>query len=87
MNLKKIQENVKKSSSIIMASHLFVKAKIPRKAAQKRRLSLVLLFAEALAVSTLILGGIALVGTDHNPVQGTVVLAVAVVGALIDSKL
>ena len=67
-----------------MASHLFVKAKIPRKAAQKRRLSLVLLFAEALAVSTLILGGVSLVGAHQNPVQRAVVLMVAVVGAGLD---
>ena len=44
-----------------------------------------LLFAEGLAVGTLIHGGVDLVGTHQDAVQGTVVLVLAVVGALLDS--
>ena len=40
-----------------------------------------LLFAEGLAVGTLVLGGVALMGAHQNPVQGAVVLLVAVVCA------
>ena len=43
-----------------------------------------LLFPEGLAVGALIHGGIGLVGTDQNPIQGAVVLGVAVVCALGD---
>ena len=43
-----------------------------------------LLFAEGHAVSTLIHGRIALVGADHDPVQGAVVLGVAVVSTGLD---
>ena len=40
-----------------------------------------LFLTEGLAVSALVLGGVSLVGAHQNPVQGAVVLAVAVVGA------
>ena len=42
-----------------------------------------LLFAEGLAVGTLVLGGVALMGAHQNPVQGAVVLLVAVISALL----
>ena len=45
----------------------------------------ILLLAEGLAVGALFLGGIDLVGTYQDPVQGAVVLTVAVIGALLDS--
>jgi hypothetical membrane protein len=45
---------------------------------------LVLLLAEGLAVGALVLGGICLVGTHQNPVQGAVILAVAMIGAGLD---
>ena len=44
-----------------------------------------LLLAEGHAVSALILGGIGLVGTHQNPIQRTVVLALTVMGTLLDS--
>ena len=40
---------------------------------------------EGLAVGTLVLSGIYLVGTYQNAIQRTVVLAIAVVGALLNS--
>ena len=43
-----------------------------------------LLLAEGLAVGALIHGGITFVGTHQNPVQGAVVLAVAVVSTGLD---
>jgi hypothetical protein len=43
-----------------------------------------LLLAERLAVGTLIHSGIGLMGTHQNPIQGAVVLAVAVVSALLN---
>ena len=48
---------------------------------------LFLLLAEGLTVGALIHGGICLMGTHQNPLQRTVVCAVAVVGALADSTL
>ena len=42
------------------------------------------LLAEGLAVGALILGGVGLVGTHQNPIQGAVVLGVAVVSAGLD---
>ena len=39
------------------------------------------LLAEGLAVGALILGGVGLVGAHQNPVQGAVVLGIAVVSA------
>lgn len=44
-----------------------------------------LLLAEGHAVSALILGGIGFVGTHQNPVQRTIVLALTVVSALMNS--
>ena len=44
-----------------------------------------LLLAEGHAVSALVLGGICLMGTNHDPVQGAIVLVLAMVGALADS--
>ena len=44
----------------------------------------VLLFAEALAVGTLIHGGVGLVGAYQNLIQGAVVFAGAVVRTLLD---
>ena len=43
-----------------------------------------LLLPEGLAVGALVLGGIALVGAHQDPVQGAVVLVLAVVCALTD---
>ena len=43
--------------------------------------------AEGLAVGALILGGIRFMGAHQNPVQGTVVLLVTVVGAGLDGTL
>ena len=43
-----------------------------------------LLLAEGLAVGALVSGGIHLMGTHQNLVQGTVVLVAAVMGALLD---
>ena len=42
-----------------------------------------LLAAEGLAVGALVHGGVCLVGADQDPVQGTVVLVGAVMGALL----
>ena len=44
-----------------------------------------LLLAEGLAVGALVLGGVYLVGTHQDPVQGTEVLIVAVIDTLLDS--
>ena len=44
-----------------------------------------LLLAEGHAVSALVLSGICLMGTNHDPVQGAIVLVFAMVGALADS--
>ena len=44
-----------------------------------------LLLAEGHAVSALVLGGICLMGTNHDPVQGAIVLVLAMVGTLADS--
>ena len=41
-----------------------------------------LLLAEGHAVGALVLGGVCLMGANQDPVQGAVVLAVAVMGAL-----
>ena len=46
-----------------------------------------LLFAEGLAISTLIHGRICLVGTHQDPVQGAVVLGIAMVSTLLYSTL
>ena len=46
-----------------------------------------LLLAEGHAVGTLVLSRIGLVGTHQNPVQGTIVLAFAVMGTLVHSAL
>ena len=46
-----------------------------------------LLLAERLAVGALIHGGVSLVGTHQDLVQGAVVLTLAVVGALGDGTL
>ena len=53
----------------------------PGKRQQTLPLSLSSALAEGLAVSALVLGGIGLVGAHQNPVQGAVVLAVAVICA------
>ena len=45
---------------------------------------LVLLCPEGLTVGALILSGIGLMGTHQDPVQGAVVLGVAVIGAGLD---
>ena len=42
----------------------------------------VLLLPERLAIGALILGGVGFVGAHQNPVQGAVILAVAVIGTL-----
>ena len=42
------------------------------------------LLAEGHAVGALVLGGASLVGAHQDPVQGTVVLVVAVIGTLLD---
>jgi hypothetical protein len=47
----------------------------------------VLLLAEGFAVGALILGGVHLVGTHQDLIQGAVVLVTAVVGALLDGAL
>ena len=47
----------------------------------------VLLLAEGQAVGALVLGGVALVGAHHDPVQGAVVGALGVVGTLLDGTL
>ena len=44
-----------------------------------------LLFAEGHAVGALIHGGIHLMGTNHDLIQGAVVLVITMVGALLDS--
>ena len=44
-----------------------------------------LLLAEGLAVGALIHGRVLLMGTNHDPIQGAVVLAVAVISALLNS--
>ena len=46
-----------------------------------------LLLPEGEAVGTLVLGGVALVGAHHDPVQGAVVGGLGVVGALLDGTL
>ena len=43
-----------------------------------------LLLLEGLAVRALINGGVSLVGADHDPIQGAVVLTLAVMCALSD---
>ena len=43
-----------------------------------------LLLAEGLAVGALVLGGVVFVGTHQDPVQGAVVLGIAVVSAGLD---
>ena len=45
------------------------------------------LLAEGQAVGALVLGGVALMGAPHDPVQGTVVGVLGVVGALLDGTL
>ena len=45
------------------------------------------LLAEGLAVGALVHGGIGLMSTNQDPVQGAVVLIVAVVSALLDGAL
>ena len=45
------------------------------------------LLAEGQAVGALVLGGGALMGAHHDPVQGTVVGVLGVVGALLDGTL
>ena len=42
---------------------------------------------EGLAVGTLVLGGVGFMGTHQDPVQGTVVLLITVVGAGLDGTL
>ena len=46
-----------------------------------------LLLPEGLAVGALILGGVHFVGTYQNPIQRTVVLTLAMIGALLDGTL
>ena len=46
-----------------------------------------LLLPEGQAVGALILGGVALVGAHHDPIQGAVVGVLGVVGALLDGTL
>ena len=60
----------------------FVKQKMQTAAFLPPSLSLAL--AEGLAVSALVLGGIGLMGAHQDPVQGAVVLAVAVICAGLD---
>ena len=55
------------------------------KTRQRRAAAWELFLPEGLAVGALIHGGIHLVGTHQNPIQGAVVLSVAVVSALLDS--
>ena len=43
-----------------------------------------LLLAERLAVGALVHSRVGFVGTDHDPVQGAVILGVAVISALLD---
>jgi len=79
-----IQENPKNLPLIITFPPLFVKTEIY----ERRRRSAArafLLPAEALAVGALVLGGVGLMGAHQDPVQGAVVLMVAVVGAGLDS--
>ena len=45
------------------------------------------LLAEGQAVGALVLGGIALMGAHHDPVQGAVVGVLGVVGTLLDGTL
>ena len=54
------------------------------KAAEAARASLL---AEGQAVGALVLGGVALMGAHHDPVQGTVVGVLGVVGTLLDGTL
>jgi len=44
-----------------------------------------LLLTEGHAVGALVLGGICLMGTHHDPVQGAIVLILTMVSALADS--
>ena len=45
------------------------------------------LCAEGLAVGALVSGGVGLMGTNQDPLQGTVICILAVMGALLDSTL
>ena len=47
----------------------------------------VLLLAEGLAVGALVSSGVSLVGAHEDPVQGTVVLVIAVIGTLLNGTL
>ena len=49
--------------------------------------SAALLLTEGQAVGTLVLGGVALVGAHHDPVQGALVGVLGVVGTLLDGTL
>ena len=60
---------------------------VQKNAAATAAAFLPLSLTEGLAVGALILGGVYLVGTYQNAVQRTVVLAVAVVSALLNSTL
>lgn len=62
----------------------FVKKKSRQQKAAAKWQMVCLFLAEGLAVGTLIHGGIGLVGTYQDPVQGTIVLILAVVCTLLD---
>ena len=78
--------------TILKHSHYFImihpgSSAVKKKVRQQKPPHPSLLLAEGLTVGALVLGGVRLMGTHQDPVQGAVVLVIAVISTLLNGAL